>query len=83
MEDSTSDRKDASKKLSEEEKLYRNLMNQYVEFFNEGKITELEHLIDINNYDLMMNYKSEEIWPKNLYHKYLESKNIESSKTNN
>ena len=49
MEDSTSDRKDASKKLSEEEKLYRNLMNQYVEFFNEGKITELEHLIDINN----------------------------------
>ena len=30
-----------------------------------------------------MENKNEEIWPKELYHKYLESQNIESNKINN
>ena len=73
---------DVSYPEKEKEIIYNtNLNNKNNYDYNGHKIKINED--DINNYDLMMNYKSEEIWPKNLYHKYLESKNIESSKTNN
>ena len=73
---------DVSYPEKEKEIIYNtNLNNKNNYDYNGHKIKINED--DINNYDLMMNYKSEEIWPKNLHHKYLESKNIESSKTNN
>ena len=52
----TTNRNDLEKKigfnkLSEEEKIYNNYMNQYKTLFTEGKIDELESLIDICNKD--------------------------------
>ena len=45
------DKKMGFNKLSEEEKNYNNYMSQYKSLFNEGKIDELENLIDICNKD--------------------------------
>ena len=45
-------------KQTEEEKLYKTLVNQYITLFNEGKIKELESLIDdCNSESLSIEYK--------------------------
>ena len=42
-------------KQSEEEKIYRQKIKQYKTYFNSGKFSELEELIDINNKDSSSN----------------------------
>ena len=56
--DSSSDQKENHKKISDEEKNYNYLMEQYQSLFNEGKINELEKLIDnINKSSNSIEYK--------------------------
>ena len=56
--DSSSDIKENNKKISDEEKMYNYLMEQYKSLFNEGKINELEKLIDnINKSSNSIEYK--------------------------
>ena len=56
--DSSSDQKENHKKISDEEKNYNYLMEQYKSLFNEGKINELEKLIDnINKSSNSIEYK--------------------------
>jgi hypothetical protein len=57
-DDSSTERLDRIKKQSDEEKMYNNLMDQYKSLFNEGKINELEKLIDnINKSSNSIEYK--------------------------
>ena len=58
LDDSSSGPKENIKKISDEEKIYNNLMDQYKSLFNEGKISELEKLIDnINKGSNSIEYK--------------------------
>ena len=57
-DNSSTERLDSIKKQSDEEKMYNNLMDQYKSLFNEGKINELEKLIDnINKSSNSIEYK--------------------------
>ena len=47
--------KENHRKQSEEEKVYRQKLKQYKTLFNNGKFSELEDLIDINNRDSSSN----------------------------
>ena len=57
-DESSMEKIESTKKQSDEEKLYNNLMDQYKSLFNEGKIDELEKLIDnINKTSNSIEYK--------------------------
>ena len=58
LDSSSSEKNENAKKQSDEEAMYNNLMDQYKSLFNEGKINELEKLIDnINKSSNSIEYK--------------------------